>query len=129
MEGKKTVFIVGFVVLFVIATIFLFGGAGETKDFSDFNGITKEFDVVVSDWEFNPSVIEVNEGEKVIINFNVISGDHGVALSDFGVYQDLKEGESYRVEFIANKKGEFEFFCNVMCGPGHRDMNGFLKVK
>jgi len=32
-------------------------------------------------------------------------------------------------EFVADKVGEFNFFCNVYCGEGHSEMGGKLVVR
>jgi|TARA_Y100000310_G_C20444212_1_gene697545 cytochrome c oxidase subunit 2 len=90
---------------------------------------TKEFNLTASNWKFEPSIITVNNGDKVI--FHVTSTDvaHGIAINEFGVSQNLNPGETTDVEFIANKKGEFLFFCNVFCGTGHSNMEGTLIVK
>ncbi len=54
---------------------------------------------------------------------------HGFKLKEFGIDEKLNPGEEVTVEFIANKTGEFEFYCNVQCGAGHSDMRGKLIVE
>ena len=92
-------------------------------------GETKEFEIIANDWAFTPNKIEVNLGNKVILHVESVEGNHGIALYDFGVNEFLAEGDKINIEFIANKKGTFNFFCNVMCGSGHGGMGGKLIVK
>ena len=68
---------------------------------------TKEFNLTASNWKFEPSIITVNNGDKVI--FHVTSTDvaHGIAINEFGVSQNLNPGETTDVEFIANKINEY----------------------
>jgi len=89
----------------------------------------KEFDVTAKRWEFDPDPIKVNEGDKVILNIKSIDVAHGIAIPDFGISARLNPGKETRVEFIADKKGTFTFFCNVQCGSGHSLMRGQLIVE
>jgi len=130
MKNKKQIYIVLFILLFGLVSFLLFGSGVTNKDpFSEFSGEIREFDVTVYNWGFDPKVIEVEEGTLIKLNLNTISGDHGVSILDFGISQYLKEGSNVKLEFIADKKGSFEFFCNVYCGNGHGNMIGTLIVK
>ena len=86
------------------------------------------FDIIAKQFSFDPSYIEVNKGDKVILNVQSIDVVHGIRISEFGVNAFLEPGETVKVEFIANKQGEFDFFCNVYCGNGHNNMRGRLIV-
>ena len=90
---------------------------------------TKEFDVIAKQWEFSPNPIVVNEGDNVVLNIQSIDVTHGFVLSAFSVNERLSPGQTTKVEFTADKKGSFSFFCNVAsCGVGHSGMNGILIV-
>lgn len=94
---------------------------------------TKEFDIKAKNWEFSPDTITVNKGDKVILNIESLDDGsgvgHGITIPIFGVSKSFRGGESVTVEFIADKKGTFPFFCSVYCGSGHGDMKGKLIVK
>ncbi len=85
--------------------------------------------LIAKQWEFEPREIIVNEGDKVKINIKSIDVSHGIAIPEFEINQKINKGEEVSIEFIADKKGEFTFSCNVFCGSGHRDMNGKLIIK
>ncbi|MCH8945618.1 MAG: cupredoxin domain-containing protein [Nanoarchaeota archaeon] len=89
----------------------------------------KEFNIIAKRWDFSPSTITVNEGDTVILNIESIDVTHGFAISEFGVSEQLVSGNTVKVEFIADKKGTFSFFCNVFCGSGHSSMRGTLVVQ
>ena len=90
----------------------------------------KEFSLISNSFTFDPSTIEVNEGDKVRVKINNVDTiGHGFAVLDFGVNTYLGPGKTETVEFTASKKGEFNFFCSFFCGKGHRDMKGKLVVK
>jgi cytochrome c oxidase subunit II len=92
-------------------------------------GDTVEFNMVAKRWEFQPSAIKVNKGDKVKINIESVDVLHGFAISDFNVNSNLYPGQTTTVKFIANKTGTFSFFCSVSCGSGHFGMKGVLIVE
>ncbi len=89
----------------------------------------KEFTMTAKQWEFDPAIITVKKGDKVRIKVKSIDVTHGFALPDFSVNENLEPGKEITVEFIADKKGEFTFFCSVICGTGHSGMKGKLVVE
>lgn len=109
------------------------------EDISQFeSSSTKEFTVEVSQWRYSPNVIEVHEGDTVIIHALSKDVPHSLTLPEFfdegrengtgGINVLLMPGEEEVITFIADKKGEFRFGCDVVCGSGHTSMHGTLKV-
>jgi|TARA_Y100000310_G_scaffold91480_1_gene88840 cytochrome c oxidase subunit 2 len=104
-------------------------GSNTNQDDSQTTQETKEFTMTAKKWDFSPSTITVNEGDKVILNVESIDVTHGIAIPDFGVSESLSPGNTVKIEFTADKKGSFSFFCNVFCGSGHGGMSGTLIVQ
>jgi heme/copper-type cytochrome/quinol oxidase subunit 2 len=92
------------------------------------SGNVKEFNIVARQWEFDPSVIEVNQGDRVILHIESVDVTHGFGLPEFNINEELRPGETVDVEFVADKKGSFTFSCTVYCGSGHGSMKGTLIV-
>lgn len=96
---------------------------------------TKKFKMIAKRFTYDPQAIIVNQGDKVIIDITSEDVPHSFTLLDFGDPQEgginefLSPGKEVTVEFIADKKGEFVFGCDVACGSGHLDMLGKLIVK
>ncbi len=88
-----------------------------------------EISVTAKQWEFIPNPIEVNKGAKVILKMKSVDVPHGFILPEFGINERLDPGKEVVVEFVADRSGEFEFFCNVFCGRGHSRMKGKLIVR
>ena len=88
----------------------------------------KEFTITAKQFEFSPSTITVNKGDKVRLKITSQDTTHGFALPDFGVEQTLDAGKEVMVEFTADKAGTFEFRCFNYCGSGHGGMSGKLVV-
>ncbi|MBR9689406.1 MAG: hypothetical protein GOV01_00715 [Candidatus Altiarchaeota archaeon] len=91
-------------------------------------GELKEFYVQGYQWGFNPDTIEVNKGDRVRIIGTSNDVKHSFDLSEFGVDLDLEVGKNNTIEFVANKAGTFQFYCDVFCGRGHSSMTGRLVV-
>lgn len=88
-----------------------------------------EIDMTAKQFEFVPSTVTVKQGQKVKINAKSIDVPHGFALPDYGIRERLDPGKEVTIEFVADKKGTFTFFCSVACGPGHGAMKGKLVVE
>ena len=97
------------------------------QDTSD--GEVKEFTMQAKRFEFTPSKITVNKGDKVRITVTSVDVTHGFSLPDFGINKKLEPDAPVIIDFVADKKGTFEFKCNVPCGSGHKTMAGTLIVK
>ncbi|HUQ89459.1 MAG TPA: cupredoxin domain-containing protein [Vicinamibacterales bacterium] len=85
--------------------------------------------VVAKRFEFEPSRIEVTEGERVKLVITSADGVHGVQIKKFKVTKKVpRGGDPITVEFVAAAAGEFPIMCSEYCGDGHEDMKGMLVV-
>jgi cytochrome c oxidase subunit 2 len=98
----------------------------DNKESSD---VFKEFSIEAKQFEFNPNTVTVNKGDKVKLTLTSIDVTHGFAIDEYGISIRLMPQQPEVVEFTADKTGEFVFYCNVPCGPGHKDMRGKLIVE
>lgn len=93
------------------------------------SGEVKQFTVDGSNYSFVPNSITVNKGDTVKITFKDDDGLHNLSIEGYNVSTaTLSAGGSSTVEFVADKVGTFEYFCNV---DSHREkgMVGTLKVQ
>lgn len=91
---------------------------------------TRTFEMTASRFEFQPSEIEVQQGDRVVVKLHSTDTDHGFAISAFKVKVLVpKSGEVVSAEFVASKAGTFRFACHEYCGSGHSRMKGVLVVK
>ncbi len=91
-------------------------------------GVVKEFNVTAVQYEFLPGEIVVNKDDRVILHIKSADVTHGFAILDYDISEMLNPGEEVTVDFVADKAGEFTFFCSVPCGTGHSGMQGKLIV-
>jgi cytochrome c oxidase subunit 2 len=91
---------------------------------------TRSFDVVASRFKFEPDLLEVDEGDRVVLRLRSADTAHGLAIKEFKVKKDLPDtGEEITVEFVAAKAGTFRMECSEYCGKGHSKMRGRLVVR
>lgn len=88
-----------------------------------------EIDMIAKQWVFEPDTVTVNEGDTVKLNVESIDVAHGIGINAFGIRERLEPGKTVNIEFVADKKGTFSFFCTIFCGSGHSGMKGTLIVK
>ncbi|MEX0932877.1 MAG: multicopper oxidase domain-containing protein [Candidatus Pacearchaeota archaeon] len=127
--------VLGVVVLLVVALggFFLYlnsnpNSSGSVVD--EVNGDVKTFVLegenfrYVMDGVDNPE-IRVNQGDIVRIEFTSVGGFHDWVVNEFDASTErVNEGGLAMVEFIADKKGEFEYYCSV---GSHREFGMFGK--
>ena len=128
---KATYLIILFFSLLIL--VYGCGVSGAAVSANSLTGETKEFDIKAKKWDFSPDTITVNKGDKVILNIESLDDGsgigHGIVIHEFGVSKSFRGGDLVTVEFLADKKGTFIFFCSVYCGSGHGSMKGKLIVK
>jgi nitrous-oxide reductase len=82
---------------------------------------------------FSPSMIEVNQGDSVIIH--ITNGEqerdmlHGFGLALYNINLVMDPGEVKTVAFRAGKPGVYPFYCTNFCSAMHQEMAGYLLVK
>lgn len=80
----------------------------------------KEFGVEGTSFKFSLAEIRVKQGDRVKINFTNQQGVHDWRVDEFNAATKvLQAGQSQSIEFIAGKKGTFEYYCSVSM---HRQM-------
>jgi len=88
-------------------------------------GGTSTIDLELKDFKFMPDTIETKAGNIVILNLvNRDSADHTFTLDAFSTDVRLPAGMQESIQFLADKKGTFEFHCSI-----HPSMRGSLVVK
>lgn len=72
------------------------------------------FNIIGGNFYFVPSEIRVKKGDKVVIIFTDAGGSHNFTLDEFKVnLGPIQKGETATAEFLANKKGTFEYYCSI----------------
>lgn len=118
----------------VISAVLTFqhGGFGPQKtERVAATGVVKEFAMEAPSWVFDPDTVTVSAGDTVRLIIHVPDNDvpHGIGINEFSVNKRLDPGKTETVEFVADLRGTFTYYCSVPCGEGHSRMVGKLIVK
>jgi len=121
--NKKIIVGVGIVAIFIIIVLLLVNLKTDIHANVVNEGNIREIIIDAKMFEFSPSVIEVKEGERIRLKINSLDTEHGLSIPELGI-------ETHdEVEFVADKKGTFDFYCHHYCGEGHSGMKGVLIVE
>jgi len=115
--------------LFVTTVVLAAGVTVWAAASEDTNGRARSFEITASRFEFEPDLLEVEQGDRVVLKLRSADVTHGIAIKAFKVEKLIpKGGEPVSVEFVADKAGRFRFDCSEYCGAGHKGMKGLLVV-
>lgn len=89
----------------------------------------KEFVITAKQFAYSPLEIKVKQGDNVRFRITSMDVTHGFAIPEYNINSKLDPNVETIVNFVADKKGTFTFFCNIPCGEGHKDMKGTLIVE
>lgn len=86
-------------------------------------GNTVEIQMEAKNYEFLPTEISANKGDKVKLTITAQNAGHTFTLPQFNIDKELKLGEDEVIEFLADKEGTFVFYCKT-----HPSMKGKLTI-
>ena len=79
-----------------------------------------EATILAGGFYYDIEEIKVKEGDTVRLTLRSVEGSHNFALDEFGVESPVVSGDEETViEFVADKKGTFEYYCSV---GSHREL-------
>ena len=99
------------------------------KDPQKYISKIKEFKLEAYQFGYSPERIEVKKGDIVKIYATSRDVPHGIYIKEYDINATMKKGGVKKLEFLADKKGEFPILCSVYCGRGHQDMKAILVVE
>jgi cytochrome c oxidase subunit 2 len=89
----------------------------------------KEVNLEAFQYGFSPDPLVVKKGDIVKLDITSRDVTHGVYIKEYGINVTVKKGEPKKIEFLADKEGNFDIVCSVYCGTGHSGMRGRLVVE
>ena len=90
--------------------------------------VTHRITLTAAQFAFDPPVLHVNQGDRVIIMLQAADVVHGFYLDGYGLEARVEPGIAQQVEFVADRAGKFRYRCAVSCGALHPFMIGELVV-
>jgi heme/copper-type cytochrome/quinol oxidase subunit 2 len=90
--------------------------------------VTHEITMVADQFAFDPPVLRVNRGDRLLLTLQAADVVHGFYLDGYGIEARVEPGISQQVEFVADRAGKYRYRCSVSCGTLHPFMIGELVV-
>ena len=119
MQASKRRFLIG---VPVAATALLLGAAhGKTAG-------ARVIKVEARKFRFAPNLIEVRQGEAVVLELRALDFAHGFNIPELQTRIDLVPGKAVQLRLQPAQAGRFGFLCDNFCGAGHEEMAGTLVV-
>lgn len=88
---------------------------------------SNEVIIKASNYKFSHKNLTVNLGQTLQIKLESEDSPHTFTIEELGINEEFTFGTNSNVEFKADKKGVYKFYCNV---PGHKEegMEGTITV-
>lgn len=90
--------------------------------------VERHIRIEASMFQFSPSEIQVNPGDRVAIDLVSTDVVHGLSIDEYNFTLSADPGQTATGVFIADKPGIYRFRCSVACGNLHPFMIGKLRV-
>lgn len=84
----------------------------------------RTFRIEARRFEYLPSEIHVNPGDRVMIELAAMDVAHGLSIDGYGLSVTAEPGQSASLAFTADRSGTFRIRCTVICGGLHPFMIG-----
>jgi cytochrome c oxidase subunit II len=89
----------------------------------------REVTVTARQYAFQPSRIEVDHGELVTIRLLSEDRAYSFAVDEYRISKRFSPRHPAPIEFHADRRGTFSFYCNLTADEGCRTMRGTLDVR
>jgi cytochrome c oxidase subunit II len=86
------------------------------------------FHIDAQRFEYTPSTLTVNPGDRVTIELTANDVVHGLSIDGYDLAVTADPGQTARLTFVADQQGSFRFRCTTTCGNLHPFMLGKLRV-
>lgn len=105
----------------------------------------RQISIEARQYAYDPAVIRVNKGDRVILKLRSKDVTHGFYLEGYDIDAKIRaqyphfwlrhpseDSDEYEqvdeINFIANKSGKFRYRCSITCGTFHPFMQGEFVV-
>ena len=88
----------------------------------------KVIQITARRFEYSPKEITLKKGVPVVLELTALDRLHGFNCPDLGIRGDINPGKVTSIAVTPQKAGIFTFFCDIVCGDGHEEMNGTFRV-
>ncbi|MBP1692230.1 MAG: cytochrome c oxidase subunit [Chloroflexi bacterium] len=88
----------------------------------------RTFQITARRFEYSPSIITVNPGDRVTLKLTSADVVHGLSIDVLNIKTTINPGQTELLTFVADQQGSFRIRCTETCGNMHPFMLGKLQV-
>jgi len=85
--------------------------------------------VTMKKYKIEPAEIRVKKGQVVELTVTTTDVQHGFYVPDLGIREPVQKNRPAVIVFEAKRAGQYPVQCNIICGPGHDDMQAKIIVE
>jgi plastocyanin len=84
-------------------------------------------EIKAMNWAYDPPEVTVTQGDHVTLNLTSLDSEHIFVIDEYNIRVTLEKGVWVTVKFIADKPGDFYYYCAVSAHRGYGEQ-GVLHV-
>jgi cytochrome c oxidase subunit 2 len=84
--------------------------------------------VVMKRYSIEPNPIRLKQGQPVTLDVSTQDVQHGFSVQGLNIDEPIQPGKPATIHVTPREKGQFNVECDIVCGPGHDNMQGTIVV-
>ncbi len=80
-------------------------------------------------YSMEPETIRLKQGEPVTLEVSTADVEHGFEVEGLNLDEPVQPGKPAIIRLVPRNKGKFRMNCNIICGPRHDSMEGWIIVE
>ena len=85
--------------------------------------------VTMKKYTIEPNPIRLKQGQPTTLEVSTADVQHGFNVQALNIDEPIQPGKPATVQITPQQKGKFNVECNIVCGPGHDNMQGTILVE
>jgi len=85
--------------------------------------------IVMKKYSIEPNPIRLKQGQPATLEVSTVDVQHGFSVQAFNIDEPIQPGKPATIKVTPREKGQFNVECDIVCGPGHDNMQGTIIVE
>ncbi len=112
---------------FLLCFLLTFSNGCQSRKFESVQPVTIK--VVMKRYSIEPNPIRLKQGQPATLEISTADVQHGFSVQAFNLDEPIQPGKPATIHVTPQQKGRFNVECDIVCGPGHDDMQGTIVVE
>ena len=114
-------------VLAVFLVFFMFATGCQSRKAEAVQPVTIK--VTMKKYSIEPNPIRLKQGQPTTLEVSTADVQHGFSVQALNVDEPIQPGKPATIKVTPREKGQFNVECDIVCGPGHDNMQGTVVVE